>query len=260
MAKKYYWLKLKSDFFNQREIKKLRRLAGGETLILIYIKMLLLALKNQGIIVYEATEQDIYEQLALELDENIDDVKLTISFLNNHNLAEMNDEQDLILHETKVLIGSESESTKRVRKHRQKQLKMGIPNKKALHCNGDVTKCNTDIQLELDTESDIELDKELNTLSDQVEELRSILKKYYGNAISMKFGTKNVSDKLKMKLKKYDYERIKTGFENYLAVNVKNGISLKYIKAVEAFLYQETFNDYQVIEESKNKLDDFKEA
>ena len=29
--KKYYWLKLKKDFFNQKEIKKLRKIAGGDT-------------------------------------------------------------------------------------------------------------------------------------------------------------------------------------------------------------------------------------
>ena len=30
MSKKYYWLKLKNDFFAQPKIKKLRRLAGGD--------------------------------------------------------------------------------------------------------------------------------------------------------------------------------------------------------------------------------------
>ena len=29
--KRYYWLKLSEDFFRQKEIKKLRRIAGGDT-------------------------------------------------------------------------------------------------------------------------------------------------------------------------------------------------------------------------------------
>ena len=37
-TKKYYWLKLKDDFFNSREIKKLRRIAGGDTYTIIYLK------------------------------------------------------------------------------------------------------------------------------------------------------------------------------------------------------------------------------
>ena len=32
--KKYYWLRLKNNFFTQREIKKLRNIAGGEALFL----------------------------------------------------------------------------------------------------------------------------------------------------------------------------------------------------------------------------------
>ena len=30
MAKRYYWLKLPEDFFRQKAIKKLRRIAGGD--------------------------------------------------------------------------------------------------------------------------------------------------------------------------------------------------------------------------------------
>ena len=30
MGKKYYWLQLKEDFFRQKEIKLLRKIAGGE--------------------------------------------------------------------------------------------------------------------------------------------------------------------------------------------------------------------------------------
>ena len=51
MAKKpkqYYWLKLKDDFFRQKEIKKLRKIAGGDTYTIIYLKMLLLAIKEEN--------------------------------------------------------------------------------------------------------------------------------------------------------------------------------------------------------------------
>ena len=48
MAKRYYWLKLKDDFFTSKEIKKLRRVAGGDTYTIIYQIMLLLAIKSDG--------------------------------------------------------------------------------------------------------------------------------------------------------------------------------------------------------------------
>ena len=61
--KRYYWLKLKEDFFDQKEIKKLRRIAGGDTYTIIYLKMLLLSIKNGGKIMYEAVEDSLAEEL-----------------------------------------------------------------------------------------------------------------------------------------------------------------------------------------------------
>ena len=44
--RKYYWLKLKDDFFKSRVIKKLRKIAGGDTYTIIYLKMQLLSIKK----------------------------------------------------------------------------------------------------------------------------------------------------------------------------------------------------------------------
>lgn len=48
MAKRYYWLKLHEDFFRQKDIKKLRQIAGGDTYTIIYLKMLLHSLSTSG--------------------------------------------------------------------------------------------------------------------------------------------------------------------------------------------------------------------
>ena len=67
-SEKYYWLKLKDDFFSSKRIKKLRKLAGGDTFLIIYLKMQLIAMKNDGIIRYTGLEKTFAEELALELD------------------------------------------------------------------------------------------------------------------------------------------------------------------------------------------------
>ena len=38
-GKRYYWLKLKDDFFTSKRIKKLRAMAGGDTYLIIYLKL-----------------------------------------------------------------------------------------------------------------------------------------------------------------------------------------------------------------------------
>lgn len=68
--KKYYWLKMTDQFFEDKAIKKLRKIAGGDTYTIIYLKMLLTAIKQGNKMYFEGIEDDFMEELALELDED----------------------------------------------------------------------------------------------------------------------------------------------------------------------------------------------
>lgn len=57
MAKRYYWLKLPDGFFRQKAIKKLRKIAGGDTYTIIYLKMLLVAMKQDGRLEIESKKE-----------------------------------------------------------------------------------------------------------------------------------------------------------------------------------------------------------
>lgn len=151
MAKKYYWLKLKNDFFTSKEIKKLRRTAGGDTFVIIYLKMQLLSLQNGGKIYYDGIEDDFASEIALTLDEDPENVRLTMAFLQNCGLIECNEVNECFLTQVPEITGKESDSAERVRKHR------------ALHCNSDVTSSNnevTECNTEKETEKELELEKE----------------------------------------------------------------------------------------------------
>lgn len=180
--KKYYWLKLKNDFFNNRQIKKLRRIAGGDTYTIIYLKLQLLSIDNGGIIEYKGTEKDIFEQLELEIDEDIDNIKVTMNFLMANDLLECVD-NDVFLNEVPNLIGSEGGSAERMRKHRKIKR---MEKQKALQCDTktsqcdappslsdtNVTKSDTEIEkekeLELELDLEIEKDKEIDTKSQSI--------------------------------------------------------------------------------------------
>lgn len=161
MGKRYYWLKLPEDFFRQKPIKKLRKIAGGDTYTIIYLKMLLIAMREDGKLYFEGVEDDFYEELSLELDEDSENVKVTVLFLIRQGLMELIDETEYLLTECGKMVGSESASAERVRKHREQ---------KALQCNIDVTSSNkmvTERREEIEKEKDIEIDK--NTISPEVE-------------------------------------------------------------------------------------------
>lgn len=147
--KRYYWLKLKDDFFNQKEIKKLRSIAGGDTYTVIYLKMLLKSLRTEGNLLYEGIEDDFASEIALDIDEDPENVAVTISFLTKCDLlVESESMATMIAYDE--LVGSEAYSTERSRRSREKA--------KALQCNTYATPCNEDIDIEKDI--DIEIDKE----------------------------------------------------------------------------------------------------
>lgn len=150
--KKYYWLKLQNDFFAHKEIKKLRKIAGGDTYTIIYLKMLLLSLQNQGILYYDGVEDSFVEEIALELDEDTENVRFTMLFLKQHSLIEERSETEVRLPATINSIGGETSGAIRVRRHRARQ--------KALPCNEPVTLLKQNDNGEIDTDLELELKKE----------------------------------------------------------------------------------------------------
>ena len=119
--KRYYWLKLKDDFFNQKEIKRLRKIAGGDTYTIIYLKMLLVSLKNEGKIYFDGIEEDFASEIALELDEDEENVKVTLAYLRSKGLVEMDSEDEMTMQNMASLIGSETESAVRMRRSRSRK-------------------------------------------------------------------------------------------------------------------------------------------
>ena len=154
--KRYFWLKLHKDFFQRKEIKRLRKIAGGDTYTIIYLKMLLRSIMSEGKLYFDGLEEDFAAEVALDLDESEENVQITITYLLNSGLLEMRSDDEYYLPDTKNSTGCETAVAARVRRHREKQ--------KALHCNADVTQvkhlCNGEIEIEkeLDKEKDIEIE------------------------------------------------------------------------------------------------------
>lgn len=154
--KKLYWLKMKQGFFDDKAIKKLRSLAGGDTYTIIYLKMLLTSLKENGIIYYDGIESTFPEEVALEISENPDDVKMTMAYLQAKGLLETNIDQNfLFMTEVPELVGSETTAAARKRKQRAKNLNLERNNvTNASHLG------HTDIDIDIEKDIDIDIEKE----------------------------------------------------------------------------------------------------
>ena len=121
MAKRYYWLKLKDDFFSSIKMKKLCKNDDGDLLTIIYLKIQLLSVKTGGLLRHEGVEATFEEELALLFDEDFCHVQATVEFLKPQGMLEELDEHQYLLTDAVSSIGSESESSARVRKLRCKE-------------------------------------------------------------------------------------------------------------------------------------------
>lgn len=135
--KRYYWLKLYDTFFENKTSKYLRKLPDGDKLLLVYLKLQLKLLKNEGVFVYENLCETIADEIALTLDEDVNIIKLLIPALERTKAIEFLNDNTFMVSEMQDLIGNEGSSAERVRKHRLRY--------KMLQCNTQVTNGNAPV-------------------------------------------------------------------------------------------------------------------
>lgn len=263
MAKKYFQIKLQTNFFTTKEIKRLRKVAGGDTFVIIYLKMQLLSLQNEGKLYLERCEETFAQELALELDEEVDNVELTFQYLLKHGLIEIISDEEFLLPQTVNLIASESDSAERVRKHRNKNRMLqcnvesqqveekalhcntgvtnitqdSLDNVNTLQCNGNVTKCNIDIDIDIEKEIDLEkkTEKEKSILFERFWEK-------YPHKIEKEVAFKSWRKRIQ---EGYDASDLIKAASNY--AKEKQGVSLRYIKYPGNFLGDDkTFISYAI--------------
>ena len=167
--RRYYWLQLKDDFFNSKEMKLMRKLPGGEEITIIYLKMMLASLAEQGKLYFEGLAEDLAEELSLIIDEDPEAIRLTLMFLTKKKLLTTSDNYQFNLEQVPEMVGSETASTRRSRKHRETQ--------KLLQCNTTATKGNGDIDIDID----IDIDKGQKPQSDFYEEIIKYLNEKTGS-------------------------------------------------------------------------------
>ena len=156
-SKKFYWLKLKRDFFKRHDIRIIEEMPNGKDYVLFYLKLLLESIDHEGSLRFSDTIPYNEQMLSVITNTNIDIVRSAMKLFIELRLIEIFDDQTIFMGEIEKMIGSESDSAKRVREHRER---------KSLQCNADVTPvkqiCNTEKEKEIkkDLDTDIEIDRE----------------------------------------------------------------------------------------------------
>lgn len=171
MPRRLYWLKMRDDFFGRLEIKRLRKMPGGDTLVLIYERLLLLSLKSDGILTFHGYDRDLAEELALDLDEEIDSVRAVLIYMQSHDLIREIEPNRYQLAGVLEMTGSESDSAERVRRYRERRAELpetvqsdcqALPvSVTSAQSNGGALQSNREKETEKETEKEPE--KEVDT-------------------------------------------------------------------------------------------------
>ena len=250
--KKYYWLKLKEDFFDDKVIKYLRKLPDGNALVIIYLKMQLKSLKTEGFLKYDRLLPSYEEELALVLDEDINMVRFAITALIKMGVVERWEDDMLYMASMQQLIGSETAVAERVRRHRalkSKQQEMLPCNVEVLPSNTDETKCNTEIEIdiEIDKEKEKDIEKEKREKKKTIDskesssssQIDTFLTLYHEICTSLP-KVRSLTDKRKKAIKtllsKISLEEIKEAFEKVESTPFLKGENDRGWKATIDFL------------------------
>lgn len=165
MGKRYYWLKLPEDFFRDKKIKRLRRMAGGDTYVNIYLEMMLQSLQTDGILYFEGLEEDFAAEVSLTIDEQEDDVRATIVYLLRVGKLEKKTEWEYVIPDAVKSIGSETAVAERVRRCRANKKQS-----EALQCNTPETQVKQNGNVEIDIDREIDKDIYLSILDGESKE------------------------------------------------------------------------------------------
>lgn len=133
-------------------MRRLRKISAGETYTIIYLKLLLLSLRDEGKLYFEKVDETFVKELALMLDETEDDIALTLHYLERVGLLEVVSEDEYFLTELPNLIGTETDWIAKKRRYREQR--------KALADRTMSSACLSDVRQEVDTEIDTELKKD----------------------------------------------------------------------------------------------------
>ena len=197
--KKYYWLKLKRDFFKRHDVRIIEEMPNGKDYVLFYLKLLLESIDHEGELRFSETIPYNEQMLSVITHTNIDIVKAAMTIFTELKMVEVYDDMTIYMNEVQKLIGSESASTERVRKHRK--------NQKALQCNTHETKSNTEI------EKDKEIDKENRERGKSQKEITDLFNSLCPSLNKINYVSEDTKNIIEKQLEKYTLDDFKLLFQ-----------------------------------------------
>jgi len=119
--KKYFWLKLKRDFFKRHDIQILEGMPNGKEIILFYLKLLCESVDHDGCLRFSDKVPYTSQMLATITNTKEEVAEKAIKTLCEFQMMEILDDGTILMTETKNMIGSETFWAEKKRNQRQSE-------------------------------------------------------------------------------------------------------------------------------------------
>ena len=146
---KYYWLKLKRDFFKRHDMRIVEGMQNGKDYVLFYLKMLVESIDHNGKLRFNETIPYNEQMLSVITNTNIDIVRSAMKLFIELQMIEVLDDATIYMIEVQKLTGTETIWAEKKRLYRGKEnakRTLSLP-------------CPTVVRQEKELEKEIELEK-----------------------------------------------------------------------------------------------------
>ena len=122
---KYYWLKLKKDFFKRNDMKIVENGQNGKDYLLFYLKLLLESVEHNGSLRLSDTIPYNESMLATITNTNIDIVRSAMSLFIELKMIDILEDKTIYMNEVQKMLGSESYWAEKKRQQRNINSEVG---------------------------------------------------------------------------------------------------------------------------------------
>ncbi|UED81055.1 phage replisome organizer N-terminal domain-containing protein [Lysinibacillus sp. CD3-6] len=167
------WIKLRTDMFDNTKIRLIEKLPEGDTILVIWVKLLAAAGKancNGYIMLSENIPMNI-EEMAVIFDRPLNTVRLALEAFKRYGMVEVDENEIIRIHNWEKhqnVDGMEKirlQTAARVAKHREKKkAEQALPlpkNEDNATCNVTVTQSNETEQTKTRLDKDLDIDKDI---------------------------------------------------------------------------------------------------
>jgi predicted phage replisome organizer len=207
---KYFWLKLKRDFFKRHDIRIIEEMPNGKEYILFYLKLLLESIDHEGALRFSDTVPYNEQMLSVITNTNIDVVRSAMKMFSNLKMIDILDDETIYMAEVKKLTGSETKWAEKKRIQREKEdnvprLSSKCPTEKEIRDKSKETNKETNKELQLRILEREEKEKKEKAVAD-------LYKEFCPSLPPLEIISTTIKETLNNSLNEYTLEQFETVF------------------------------------------------